>query len=140
MKPRIRFAATALASIALGGFAASATAENLEGQGAKMFVRHCGACHGAEADGNGAMASVLDPPPPDLRRIAERRDGVFPDAEIIRIIDGRNSVAAHGRREMPVWGKRFDEGIPELPGNEGQIRSQILALVAYLKSIQIGMR
>ena len=117
--------------------AAGASAETVEGQGEALYHRHCGACHGAQADGRGAVASMLDPAPPDLRQIALRRDGVFPDAEIIRVIDGRQAIAAHGVREMPVWGKRFGEGVPELPGSEGVIRGQLLAIVAYLKSIQI---
>ncbi len=117
--------------------ATSASADGHEDMGEELYHQHCGACHGAQADGKGALSSILDPAPPDLTRIAARRDGVFPDPEIIRIIDGRQAVAAHGVREMPVWGKRFAEGTPEVAGNEGMIRGQLLAIVAYLKSIQV---
>jgi hypothetical protein len=50
---------------------------------------------------------VLRIPPPDLTRIAQRRGGNFPDAEIAAQIDGRTVVPAHGSRDMPIWGQRW---------------------------------
>ena len=52
------------------------------------------------------------------------------------IIDGRRSVAAHGSREMPVWGAVFEEerkGQP-YPGYTGLLQSRLLT--DYLRSIQ----
>ena len=47
------------------------------------------------------------------------------------MIDGRNtSIAAHGTREMPVWGYRF--GPPEA----FRFKKRILAVIDYLKTIQ----
>ena len=50
--------------------------------GQHYFVRYCSACHGVEGRGDGPAASVLQPPPADLTRIAQRRGGHFPGAEI----------------------------------------------------------
>jgi hypothetical protein len=56
-------------------------------------------------------------------------------AEIAAYIDGRTGIPAHGRREMPVWGERFEEMVGGSLG-EAVARSHIHFLVAYLQSIQ----
>jgi mono/diheme cytochrome c family protein len=105
--------------------------------GRKSFQRHCSACHGMEADGNGILKPVLRVEPPDLTRIAARRGGEFPAAEIAAFIDGRSFVAAHGSREMPVWGRIFGEPVAEDGDAEEVVRGQLWILVEYLKSIQV---
>ncbi|NNL67959.1 MAG: c-type cytochrome, partial [Myxococcales bacterium] len=81
--------------------------------GQRSFERYCSACHGMDGRGDGPLREVLRTPPLDLTRIAARRGGVFPDAEIADVIDGRREVQAHGGREMPVWGKIFSRRIIE---------------------------
>ena len=104
--------------------------------GGQYFVRYCSACHGMEGRGDGPAASALDPPPADLTRIAQRRGGRFPVAEITAFIDGRSVVPAHGRREMPVWGERFGEIVGHDELGEAVVRSHLRFLIAYLRSIQ----
>ena len=84
------------------------------------------------------MAGALKVGPADLTRIAARREGSFPDGEVARFIDGRFAPQAHGTREMPVWGARFGERIPEAGISEEIVRGRILVLVEYLLSIQAG--
>jgi mono/diheme cytochrome c family protein len=104
--------------------------------GQQYFVRYCSACHGVEGRGDGPAAPVLQPPPADLTRIAQRREGHFPVDEIRAYIDGRTGVPAHGRREMPVWGERFGEIVGSDSLGEAVVRSHLRFLVAYLQSIQ----
>jgi mono/diheme cytochrome c family protein len=104
--------------------------------GAEAFPRYCGSCHGVQARGDGPTATALIQPPPDLTRIAARRGGKFPDGEVARFIDGRFTLAAHGSREMPVWGERFGDAIPDSGVAEEIARGRIAVLVEYLKSIQ----
>ena len=104
--------------------------------GAESFPRYCGSCHGMRGDGDGPAADALRTRPADLTRIAARRGGTFPAGEIARFIDGRFALAAHGSREMPVWGERFGEAIPEASVAEEMTRGKIAVLVEYLKSIQ----
>jgi hypothetical protein len=80
-----------------------------------------------------SILDTLETIPPDLTKINYRRGAKdFPVAEIARIIDGRILAKAHGPREMPVWGKVYeDEGM-----EEGQIKGKKGQLVAYLMSIQ----
>ena len=104
--------------------------------GSEHYAQYCSSCHGPGGRGDGPVARVLRAPPADQTRIADRRGGEFPTGEIARYIDGRFEVAAHGSREMPVWGESFTASIPE-PGIGDQIaRGVIATLVEYLKSIQ----
>lgn len=104
--------------------------------GAEYFQRYCAACHGVDARGNGPVSGSLQVPPLDLRRIALRRGGDFPAAEIGRKIDGRFEIEPHGSREMPVWGQVFASDVPEMEMAESITRGYVSALVEYLKSIQ----
>ncbi len=104
--------------------------------GEPVFLRRCGACHGESGRGDGPAAGALRVAPADLTRIAARRGGSFPEGEIARLIDGRFTVQAHGTREMPIWGERLGEQIPDAGVSEEVVRGQISVLVEYLKSIQ----
>ena len=104
--------------------------------GKPHFIAYCSSCHGMQGRGDGPTARALHTPPADLRRIAERRGGVFPDAEIARKIDGRFEIDAHGTREMPVWGRVFADDVPETDTAESITRGMVSVLVEYLKSIQ----
>ena len=104
--------------------------------GREEFARHCAACHGMDARGGGPVAGALRTAPADLTRIAARRGGAFPADEIAEWIDGRFASAAHGTREMPVWGARFAEGLPPEPLAQDLVRGRIVTLVEYLRSIQ----
>jgi mono/diheme cytochrome c family protein len=104
--------------------------------GRDAFVRYCSACHGQEGRGDGPAAAVLQPPPADLTRIAQRRGGHFPVAEITAYIDGRRGVRAHGSQEMPIWGERFGEMLEGDALGEGVTQSYLRWLVEYLQAIQ----
>ena len=98
----------------------------------------CMPCHGIDGRGDGRLAKTLKTPPADLTRIARSNRGQFPSARIAEIIDGRALVAAHGKREMPVWGDRYSVAMPGENSAmvEKRVRAQINALIDYLRSIQ----
>ena len=101
-------------------------------RGKVIFDKYCVSCHGAHGDGIGA--SNLETKPADLTTIvARRRLKKFPVAEIARYIDGRQFIASHGSREMPIWGDIFSK---ENDGSEGDLQGKMAELVAYLMSIQ----
>jgi mono/diheme cytochrome c family protein len=104
--------------------------------GQQYFVRYCSACHGLSGRGDGPAAPALRTPPADLTRIAQRRGGRFPVAEIAALIDGRSSVPAHGSREMPVWGERFGEMGGGGTVGEEVVRGNLLILIEYLQTLQ----
>jgi mono/diheme cytochrome c family protein len=99
--------------------------------GAAIFRSYCAACHGASGRGDGAMAGQLRRPPPSLTTFATRNGGVFPAERVRQIIEGAGP-AAHGNRDMPVWGAVFGR----LPGGGAGAPARIDALVRYLQEIQ----
>jgi mono/diheme cytochrome c family protein len=106
--------------------------------GSDLFLRYCASCHGADAKGNGPMAGSLKIPPADLTTLAKRAGGRFDEGAVMATIDGRRLVAAHGSREMPVWGALFEEE-REREGKPFQAYVGLLqsrALSDYLRSIQ----
>ena len=105
-------------------------------QGHLLYGQHCELCHGMRGVGDGVFAPELRLPPADLTTIALRRKGVFPDAEIREIIDGRRRVRGHGPDNMPIWGQVFGRNAEAGSENEAVARDRVTALVEYLKSIQ----
>jgi mono/diheme cytochrome c family protein len=105
-------------------------------RGRASYMQYCASCHGPTGDGHGPVAAVLRRPPADLRRLGERYGTPLPRDRIAAFIDGRAEVAAHGNREMPVWGERLGEVQIDGKTADETARERIAALVAYLTSIQ----
>jgi len=106
--------------------------------GKGSFERYCASCHGTDAKGDGPLANLITPKPADLTLLAKRNNGNFPAQHIAQIIDGREEIAAHGPRDMPVWGQRFGEA-GEAAGQQTSqtaVREQIQLLLRYLEKIQ----
>jgi mono/diheme cytochrome c family protein len=109
------------------------TISSLDGK--DNFQEYCAVCHGADAKGKGPAAPALKTPPADLTTIAKRRNGTFPFVEVSHIIDGTQERAAHGNREMPIWGSVF-RGTGASPDDKTPMM-RIQNLVDYLKSLQV---
>jgi mono/diheme cytochrome c family protein len=119
------------------GTAAAKSAQVARGR--TLYLDHCAVCHGRNGEGNGPMARLLSTPPANLRRLSERYGNPLPAGQIASFIDGRAEVAAHGPRDMPVWGSSAWEKEPR--GNQpGQVTPAVASLVAYLQSIQLSSR
>ena len=101
--------------------------------GARAFRTYCASCHGPAGRGDGPVATQLRQTPPDLTQFSARNGGVFPSVRLGRIIDGRD-VAAHGIREMPVWGDAFMASPGRL--TQQQVNERIEAIVKYLAGLQ----
>ena len=106
-------------------------------QGKAIYQRYCASCHGPKGEGNGPLASSLTTPPANLRQLSQRYGNPLPEDVIARFIDGRSDVKAHGPRDMPVWGQRFNA---ETNGNAKEAKDRIAKLVAFLQSIQTSVR
>jgi mono/diheme cytochrome c family protein len=99
--------------------------------GAAIFRAYCAACHGTAGRGDGVMAGQLRRPPPNLTTFATRNGGVFPAERVRQIVEGAGP-AAHGDRDMPVWGPIFRR----LPVGGTGAQDRIDAVVRYLQGIQ----
>jgi mono/diheme cytochrome c family protein len=100
------------------------------------YAMNCASCHGMTARGGGPAASALKVPPPDLTRIAARRNGKFDIDELSQFVDGRFSPGAHGSREMPIWGSEFSRSVGGGSTGDEITRGRILALLEYLRTLQ----
>lgn len=99
-------------------------------KGRTLFYRHCAACHGNEAKGDGPVAAELKKQPADLT-VIQTRGEKFPIYRIMTWIDGERAEPVHGPREMPIWGKTFRRA-----KGEAVKQSEIYALAKYLEAIQ----
>jgi len=100
--------------------------------GAEMYKTWCASCHGAQGKGDGPAAAALKRTPADLTQLAKKNRGRFPTEIVRTYIDGSRVVAAHGSREMPVWGTFFLR-----LGDEKTVTYRIVTLGSYVESIQV---
>lgn len=114
------------------------------------FQSSCASCHGMDGKGKGPVSAQLKVAPADLTMLAKNSNGVFPAKTVYEAIEGSKAVAAHGTREMPIWGERFNP-VVNLPhyvdptywkmagpqqSPEVVVKTRILAIVDYLSRIQ----
>jgi hypothetical protein len=69
-----------------------------------------------------------------LRALARRNGGVFPVDDVAAYVDGRQLKAAHGGRQMPIWGDVFRG--PEQGTAERTVRRRVNALVEFIATLQ----
>jgi mono/diheme cytochrome c family protein len=101
--------------------------------GKEMYNAYCASCHGTNGHGDGPAASALKSQPTDLTLLAAKNGGVFPEAHVAAVIQGTALTAAHGGKDMPVWGPVF---LALGQHQSTQVQLRIHNLVQYLKSIQ----
>jgi mono/diheme cytochrome c family protein len=103
--------------------------------GAALYANHCAACHGSDGEGGGPVAAVMNISVPNLRSLTMRSRGVFPVDAVTAYIDGREIKAAHGDRQMPIWGDVFSAQREPADG-DAVAHSRIAALVAFIAQLQ----
>lgn len=101
------------------------------------YMRYCSACHGETGKGDGVVSGFMKPKPTDLTQLAKKAGGKFPLHDVIRVIDGRQTVRAHGDPDMPVWGSLFQSERGNRDYAEAAARGKILMIAEYLESIQV---
>jgi hypothetical protein len=129
---RVRILGLACACICLGACGRDEQAPT----GQVLYLRHCASCHGESGHGDGPVAASLQDKPSDLTTIAARAGGRFDHSEVMRSIDGRRVVAAHGTREMPVWGAVFTEELSGQPYASYTVLLHGRSVTDYLQSVQ----
>ncbi len=111
--------------------------------GAREFGMNCAVCHGADGKGGGPYAELLKVSLPDLTTMKQRSGGKFPTERVAALIDGRETVAAHGTRDMPIWGLEYSNRAIDhyrdfynKSDADRFVKSRVDGLIAYLTSIQ----
>jgi len=108
-----------------------------EPAGKARFQQYCSSCHGTDAKGDGPLVPLLTEKPADLTQLAKKNAGKFPGIKVMRNIDGRDTVRAHGTSDMPVWGVNFKAaGARSSHTGESATRGMAQEIVQYIQSIQ----
>jgi mono/diheme cytochrome c family protein len=126
--PRRRALLLAVTTAAIVG--AGAVEAIAADEGAKLYATLCAACHGVSGRGDGPAAGAMTPPPTDLTQ------STLKVPELMKVIDGRRTVRAHGSSAMPVWGRVFEE---EMAGGGREHRDslrQTQMLAEYVQSLE----
>ncbi|WP_299030897.1 cytochrome c [uncultured Sulfitobacter sp.] len=130
----------ALTTTCIALFAGCATLSNDQREAIKrgqgIYVKECAQCHGPTGAGGGEASLGLGETPPDLTRLSERNDGVFPREFVRRfvlgLIDKTNPDAA-----MPEFAKVGLAHVYPKGGADGEVLEADFAdLLEYLESIQ----
>lgn len=122
-----------------------APAQSVPDWGKAEYESNCASCHGLGGKGDGPLSEGFRPKAADLTTLSKRNDGVFPAQRVYEIIDGRQEIAAHGPRAMPVWGRDYRSQVPDVSLGDIQIyglkdavaHNKLLALVDYLHRVQV---
>jgi len=122
--------------VLLASGAVAHAADYVAMSGKELYERFCASCHGIEGRGDGPVAASLNVETPDLTLVARRAGGTFPRESVLRIIDGRQIVGAHGARTMPVWGEDLSRIELGTPDQERAARLVMERLADYVGSLQ----
>ena len=140
MKRNRKITASLIAAAVLGVSGAALAADRKVDLGKSEFESKCATCHGLKGKGDGPSAGILTKSVPDLTTLSQRNGGVFPMSRVYDTIEGAG-VAAHGSRDMPIWGTAYavkaGEYYFDVPYNsEAYVRARILALAEYVSRLQ----
>jgi mono/diheme cytochrome c family protein len=101
--------------------------------GKDMYMQYCATCHGKDGKGGGPAAVALKAVPANLTMLAARSNGTFPELRVSRVIEGNDDLAAHGSRDMPIWGQVFHQMDGMGPDT---MKLRVANLTGYLKALQ----
>lgn len=101
--------------------------------GQEMYASYCAVCHGANATGNGPAQSALKIPATDLTTLAQKNGGKYPAMHVSSVLRGDAELAAHGSKDMPVWGPLF-RNLSQ--GHDAEVQQRIANINTYIESLQ----
>jgi len=129
-------------AVVAAGASFAVPAQPSDDLGQREYFSSCAICHGEDGRGNGRLFATgfLSRKPSDLTALAASNGDVFPFQRVYMMIDGRGMIAAHGTRDMPIWGTEYmaegARGALVVVDPQAYARARILALIDYLGRIQ----
>jgi mono/diheme cytochrome c family protein len=99
-----------------------------------LYERYCASCHGVDGRGDGPAADALVPRPTDLTR------SELSLPELMKVIDGRRTVRAHGTAAMPVWGEVFEQDLGDDGRQHRQALREVQAVAEYVQALRTRER
>ena len=104
--------------------------------GKQMYLRYCSACHGPGGKGDGVVSQLMRPQPTDLTQLAKNADGKYPFNRVMRVIDGKDTVRAHGDPDMPVWGELLADEEGHTPQRNTVVRGKVVQITQFVETLQ----
>jgi len=104
--------------------------------GRAQYMKYCATCHGPTGTGDGIAASTFNKHPGDLTLLARRNGGRFPMMNVVSIVKGDTPIAAHGTREMPVWGEIIGQPMGDPMYRQDAADAKIMSIASYIESVQ----
>ncbi len=101
--------------------------------GQEMYTNYCAVCHGADGKGGGPAASALKVAPHRSDRVGRKKQWQIPGPSRFQVLRGDAELAAHGNKDMPVWGPVFRH---LSQGHDAEVQQRIANLNQYVASIQ----
>lgn len=138
MRKLLKFTLSTAALILLATSTFAQTAKTDLGK--REYDAKCANCHGASGKGQGPFVEFLKKSPPDLTTLAKNNGGILPMDRLYQSIRG-NTLAAHGSRDMPIWGREYNVEaanyyIDTPYDSEAYVRARVLALLEYINRLQ----
>jgi hypothetical protein len=65
--------------------------------------------------------------------LSKNNGGKYPGLKVTSAIRGESNVAAHGSKDMPVWGSLF---LNLSHGHESEVQQRVSNLSQYIESLQ----
>jgi mono/diheme cytochrome c family protein len=107
-----------------------------EDVGKARYLKYCASCHGPGGKGDGVASGLFTKKPIDLTQIAKKNGGEFPTMQMINIVNGKQTLRAHGDPDMPVWGEVLGRQETDSMGSKEEVELKILSIVNYIKTLQ----
>ena len=104
--------------------------------GAEMYRSYCAPCHGIAGKGDGPAASAMKQPPPDLTLLAKNNNGKFPGERVSHSLRFGTEAAAHGTKDMPIWGPLLGSLHGGPNPSDALIQLRVANLTKYVESLQ----
>jgi mono/diheme cytochrome c family protein len=116
--------------VGIAAMAGDSSGEEKPDAGATLYRRYCASCHGTEGRGDGPVAGALAPRPTDLTALS------YDVPTLMRAIDGRRTIRAHGPSPMPVWGYIFEESLLGEPHRLRTVLHELRLLAEHARDLQ----
>lgn len=104
--------------------------------GQQMFTDYCAPCHGKDGTGNGPAAPALKKTPTNLAALARNNGGKYPAEHVAAVLTFGDEKAAHGSKDMPVWGQLFESLNWSSSTKDVEAKQRINQLNRYIESLQ----
>lgn len=101
--------------------------------GQEMYNSYCASCHGLTGKGDGPAAPAMKAGVPDITTLSKSHGGTYPAFHVKQTVVGDTKMAAHGSKEMPVWGPVFARMSQQ---STGEIELRLHNLTTYIESLQ----